>query len=563
MAIDTRNTDILAASLGRPIVLAFGRHLVGGNVILQDESDAANTVIFVALGEGIWDGIDSLNVNGVDLNLATSGIYHFHKGLDGEFSAGSTLDPEGVGSPYNFSTDGDQKADLFTPATVQGLTFSRTAYIALKIPFDPGAPSGAVSFQGVFRCRKVSIRNSVGTETSFAFSDNPAWQIADLLVSVRGLATSRIDWQSFIDAAAYCNATIDVYGDASAFPRRFVSNIAFTQDVDFDQALEAILATCRGSLADYGGKIYLQIEQAADPVFDFTMANIADGSFSAQFIDTRERPNRLVLQYRDPDNSYQIVAQPWNHEAQQAKTGGIVPAQLALGNLPQHQAERLGDYMLLRAINNSLYVKLRSSQASLAVMPGDVVRVSHDAAPWGPQGGSARWESFKVLDVADNADETRDFSLQVYDADTYPDLAGPSQELYTTDLHRSLSAGGTAVPVAAAVPIEWNIEGTIEPGDFLDLAVRLFADRSFSALQFKNLTGPDDQNMVIEVVVNDGTSDSVYASATIPAGSAESAVVDLSALAAIAAGSTVRPRVLAAPYGTVTTKAEILYGRMV
>ncbi len=463
--VSTQNTDVITASYGRPIVLAYGRHVVGGNVILQDESDPNNTILFLALGEGPWDGIDELNVNGEDIDLATSTIYHFHKGLAGQLSSGGDLTPEGVGSPYPFATDGDQKADLFTPDGIQGLTFSKTAYIALKIPFDQNAPSAQVAVWGIYRTRQVRIFNSLGVQTAFQFSDNPAWQIADLLTTVRGLPDSRIDWASFKAAADYCDTLISING---VDVKRFISNVAFTQQVNLDQALNALLATCRGFLTDIAGLISLRIDQARASVFDFAMDNILEGTFSAQYQDTRAVANRLQMSFRDTDNDYQLAAKDWNDEAQQARTGRVVAAQLDLGNMPQHQAERIGDYLLTRAIDNNPYAKLRGDKSSLAVMPGDVVRVKHDAAPWGAAPGDSLFSSFEVIDVAENPDETRDFNLQAYSAATYPDTAGPTQNLIATNLNRSMGD----VPA----PVNWVLTANLAGDLRLALSVAEGAD---------------------------------------------------------------------------------------
>ncbi|MBI2815450.1 MAG: hypothetical protein HYX72_00775 [Acidobacteria bacterium] len=423
----TQNTDVLTASLGRPIVLAYGKHLVAGNVILMDQTDPEYTIAFIALGEGEWDAIEELWVDGRLMDVSTPENYQFHKGRAGELSSDGTLNPEGVGSLYPFEDDGDQMADSLTPPGVQGLTFSRTCYISLKIPQDVFAPGPGLSFQGVFRTRKVRIFNAQGVQTAYVYSENPAWQIADLLTQVRGLPDWRIDWESFAGAAAYCDETISSNGGNP----RFVSHIAFTREVDFDQALNAILVTCRGMLRDSEGTIKLRIDQPRTALFDLTMDNIVDDSFSVQWLDTRATVNRLELGFRDPDNGLSFMTKLLNHEPQQTRTGRGIAAAVDLGNMPQHQAERIGSYLLTRAIDNNLYCRLRATQASLAVMPGDIVRVMHDASPWSSAADSpaAHFETFEVLECSDNPDETRDFLLQIYRDATYPDTAGPAQNL--------------------------------------------------------------------------------------------------------------------------------------
>ncbi|MBI1956750.1 MAG: hypothetical protein HYS38_10180 [Acidobacteria bacterium] len=440
MTVSTKNTDILTASLGKPIVLAYGRHVVGGNVILKDETDAAQTIVFVALGDafggGEWDGIEKLYINGQEVALELPENYQFHKGLPGQLSSNGTLDPEGTGSRWPFAEAGDQKVDALTPPAIQGLTFSRTAYLALRIPFDPFAPGPELSVRGVFHTRKVRIFDASGIETGYQYSDNPAWQIADLLTTIRGLPDSRLDWASFKAAADYCDELI-ANGQAGGLSPRFVSHVAFAEEVDFDEALEALLATCRGFLTDVAGAIQLRIDQVRTSAFDFTMDNIVESTFKAWRKDTRESPNRLELMFRDLENDLQVMTKLWNHEPQQARTGRVISAKLHLGNLPQQQAERIGNYLLTKAIDNNLFCRFRATPASFAVMPGDVVRVAHDAAPWSQlAAGNNRLETFEVLEVAEHPDETREFLCQLYRDSTYPDTAGPTQNLIGTTVRR-------------------------------------------------------------------------------------------------------------------------------
>jgi hypothetical protein len=322
----------------------------------------------------------------------------------------------------------------------------------------------------------VRIFDAAGVQIDFRWTDNPAWQIADLLTSVRGLSDSRLDWASFDAAATYCAALIDPVGDGSQVAR-FVSNVAFTEEVDFDQALEALLATCRGHLQDTEGTIKLRIDQARASVFDFqdhptagAAPNIMEGAFGLSYRDTRETPNRLELIFRDVNNDHAVLTKVWNHSAQQARTGRTIVARLHLGNMPQHQAERIGNYLLIRAIDNNLHCRFRGRADSLKVMPGDVVRVKHASAPWSQQqAGAALYKEFEVLEVTEHPDETREYLCRAYSAATYPDTAGPAQSLIETDLGRS-------TPVPPPAPPYFNLSASLSGDMTLSFPIPRNAD---------------------------------------------------------------------------------------
>jgi hypothetical protein len=279
--------------------------------------------------------------------------------------------------------------------------------------------------------------------------------------------------------------------------------------VDFDQALEAVLATCRGHLLDVNGSIRLRIDQQRSPLFDFSDHptagagdNIVDGSFTAWHKDTREVANRLELMFRDTENNFAVMTKLWNHEPQQARTGRVIAAKLHLGNMPQHQAERVGNYLLTRAIDNNLYCRFRGTPASLAVMPGDVVRVKHDAAPWSQETfGDGLFQSFEVLEVTELPDETREFLLRVYNPNTYPDTAGPTQNLIGTTVLRR--------PLPPPQPEVWNLTANLDGELRLSFSIPRSADYRTGDLEL--LADEELERVVTSPASSFGTGDTSIA----------------------------------------------------
>lgn len=436
------NLNLITAALGRPIAWAYGTHVVGGNVILRDDTDPAYPVLFIALGDGEWDGYEldgggkpKLYLNGSQLAAAE---VHFHPGVLGALSSGGGLTPE--------STGGDNKVDLWFPTGggIQPTTFSRTVYVAIKFNAAEVNPNG-YNFRGLFRTRKVQWYDATGTPTVYEYTENPIRQAADLLTVVRGWPVAQIDWVSALACEAYCDALISIGGSNV---KRFVCHKAWPDKTNLDQALEDVLGSCRGFLVENGdGKIGFRVDQARAAVFSFSRRNCRDFNFKQK--DARGAANRLNLTFRDSANDFAEIPKTVDHEAQQTRTGRIIPADIALPGMPQHQAERIANYRLTTSIDLNELVTLRGMQDSLKLMPGDVVNVEEDSAPWDGQ------ETFEVDECTDEPDGTRDFQLTLYRGATYSDAAGLGQNLQQTTINKRWSGvggstyGDTDVPPAS------------------------------------------------------------------------------------------------------------------
>ncbi len=403
--------DLLTAVLGRPVVWAYGRHIVAGNVILMDDSPGDHRRVFVALGEGEWDAPENVWVNGETFTdrsgLADGQGYLFHPGKPGETGTGGET--------------GSQKISRWFPGGVTQLNFSHTAYIALWIPRDVAAPGPDLDIRGIYRARKLQEYDSSGSPTVFQWSANPSWEILDLLLNFFKLPTSRIDFASFVTAAGDCDALVN--GN-----KRFQANVFFT-DEQGDQALDRLLSACRGFLTDYAGKISLRVDKARSSVHDFTMDNIGDGSFRWENSDTGRRPNRIVVKFRDTGNNHQFVEKMVDDEAHQDKVKRITRAELDLGNSTYGQAFRIGKYLLSRSTALPELVRLRGLLDSFHLLPGDAVRIKHDAAPWTYVSGNPDFKDFEVLECTDLPNEERDLLLQEYSAAIYTDDEETSQAL--------------------------------------------------------------------------------------------------------------------------------------
>ena len=428
--VSTELLDRLTAQQNIPVALAYGRHLVAGNVILRDD-DSVNdiTTLFVALGEGEWGSVEELRLNGLVLDESK---FHFHPGKDGETGT------DGV--------TGDQKIDAWFPAGIQGLTFSRTAYVVIRSDSDIEAPTSEFLVLGKYKTRKVRTYDASGVETGFLYSANPVWYVLDVLL-LREPAT-RINFATFAAEAAFCDALITVNGVEVP---RFESHVAFPRQTGLGQALQAILNTCRGYLFDDGGKVSIRIDAARAAAHTFTDAapsNIVDGSFRYWTRDIGAATNRLRLEFRDLENDFAFTDVPVEREWAQVLLDKVNEKKLNLGNLTQQQARRVGEYFVNRAIDARKMVSLTGLQDSVHLLPGDRVDLQHTLAPW------SGLKAFEVVSVGEQPSEERELLLQEYDAAAFTDSADPNQDL----------EGGVIISTLARPPLPSFVVGLQQDG---------------------------------------------------------------------------------------------------
>ncbi|MFQ5696292.1 MAG: hypothetical protein ACE5HB_09915, partial [Terriglobia bacterium] len=245
---ETERIELLSLGLDAPVPLAYGRHFVGGTIIFEQENADGTTTLFIALGEGEWDAIEVLWVNGLPIDTADTSIVHFHPGLEGELGVESAPGTR------------NQKICSFLPTGFSPqLTFSRTAYLALKLKPDQRAPGPEFDIRGIFRSLRVRDFNAAGF-TGYDYSTNPARIALDLLLrrfllprgllneTVPSIVTDRLDFSAWNNWKTACD--FDIGGGV----KRWEASVAFVQGTDLLRALEWLLLLGRGYLLERNGQ---------------------------------------------------------------------------------------------------------------------------------------------------------------------------------------------------------------------------------------------------------------------------------------------------------------------
>jgi hypothetical protein len=390
----------LQVDTGATKPLAYGRHIVAGQLILHDYSagpPAASTVL-VALGVGEWDSIEKLWYAGDEV-AATA--YHFHPGTQ---STGPT--------------DAVQGIDPFFPT---GLTYSETAYVAVQVPEPFVSEDRPDKLRGLYKCLKVADYDANGNQTGYGYSANPARVAADLLIKRGKRPASRIHWGSWVQLRDYCDELIS-WDDGTAVRsiKRFECHIVFSQATDLATALESALQTAGAFWQDDGKQI--RFLRPVDPpaIHTFDESNIVDGSFSFYQKDIRERPNRIQAKFRNIDDPFLIESTvETKRETLIEKVGIVDPGVRNFGNMTIAQAQRLLERQIRLEADFAIYCELRGQGDSLHVLPGDYVSVTHTVPLW-------TTVRCLVVDAVDESAEQyadeRSFLLQRIDAPLYSDL---------------------------------------------------------------------------------------------------------------------------------------------
>lgn len=168
----TQLIEQLSGHANLPVALAYGKHAVAGNLILQQVADDGDTILFIAFGAGEWSSPEAFWVNGLNFDVGNTSRYHFHPGRDGQ-----------LGIETDASIRNQHFCSFWPAGFHPNLTFSRTAYVALKLAPDDTAPSDGYSVKSIWKARKVRSFDASGNLADYEWSPNPATILLDLLIT--------------------------------------------------------------------------------------------------------------------------------------------------------------------------------------------------------------------------------------------------------------------------------------------------------------------------------------------------------------------------------------------
>lgn len=369
-----------------PVPVVYGHCRVAGNVFYcryyDDQKQKADQ--YIGISEGPIQGITEVMAGDQlieDLSECSLDVY-----LNSDSSTSDKRDPEGdVQRPYP----------------------NDFAFIATTLKAQE-------KYRGNEPITSIADGRIVWTPTGLRWTSNPAWIIRDFLTNKRygfGIPVDLIDDVAFAEAADYCDgAPID--GTA---PRFTLNGVIDTKKKGIDH-LKEMLSCCRGFIVGRE-KIALRIE---GPVTNYDAEigpdNIVKGTFSWWQSGNDEILNRVIIQWVDPDNSWEQTTTIFENTDDIVKRG-IVDKTFSLNWITSaEQAARMGAFLLdgSNAVTNFCSFQLGLKKASVEV--GDVIALTHPLPGW-----DKKW--MRVSRIDDGKDNSITVICSEYVAEVYNDRA--------------------------------------------------------------------------------------------------------------------------------------------
>jgi len=463
-----------------PIPLVYGRCRVGGNIFLQqfDTNERKTMDMMIGLSAGPINKVVSVYADehilyDEAMNTYTYWIWKMvrERGEEGTYTTvggwvqveyASYLAYEGrkemrdingnvvtvkilEGCSCNVYTGtATQNADSREP---DGNTYPNLAYVALTLKAQEGL-SGNPVITSIIEGRKV------WTPSGVMYTRNPAWIIYDVLTDAEngvGIPAAHIDLDSFETAAAYCDELVD--GE----PRYTLDYIIDSQRPAVDH-LNQMLA-CFGGYFLARDKIELHIERSSTVYKELNPDNFVKGSFSWWQKSNDDSPNRITIEWIDPDNHYEQTAAVFEWQEDIIARGLYEKSVSLLGITRSAQVGRMGKYMLETAKLVQNFCSFAVSTQDADIEAGEVVSLTYP--------GFTAWNAkpFRVLSVQDDGQTGNvlitcaEYVASLYDDSQIPVAVpvNPNPPVTTDDVYNLLledigafNADGTWVPVIKA-----------------------------------------------------------------------------------------------------------------
>ncbi len=299
-------------------------------------------------------------------------------------------------------TSRDLYWDTITEIVDVKLSYPNSALVGITIDSSQfsNIPSRAYDMKGL-RIKVPSNYNPV-TRTytgiwdgtfQIAWSDNPAWCYYDLLTNPRyGLgefvSEAQVDKANLYTIGRYCDELVpDGFGGQEP---RFACNMYLQTREDAFKVLSDMAGLFAGMLYWASGGLSCTQDAPDDPIYQFTNANVIDGSFVYQGSSRNVRHTTALISYNDPFDRYSRKVEYVEDREGILKYGIRQYESVAIGCASRGQAHRLGKRVLLTERYLTETVTFKTGLEGSVPYPGAVIRIMDNNRAGARFGGRVR-----------------------------------------------------------------------------------------------------------------------------------------------------------------------------
>jgi len=223
----------------------------------------------------------------------------------------------------------------------------------------------------------------------FAWSDNPAWILYDMLTSTRyGLGEQIFEeqinkWELY-SIGRFCDSVdeegffVGASDDRGGLEPRFNCNIAFTQGTKIFDAVNSIAAIFRGIVYFKNSTISFSDDRIKSPIALFTNSNVRDGLFSYSSYKRDEKFNAVEVSYKDRYDDYKSKMEYVENEKDILERGIFKKDITAAGVTSKAMAKRAAKHIMYQTTKENESVMFEAGNESLLCKPGDLIIVEDD-----------------------------------------------------------------------------------------------------------------------------------------------------------------------------------------
>lgn len=289
---------------------------------------------------------------------------------------------------------------------------------------------------------------------------------------------------------------------------RFECGLFFVPPYSLSAALDRI---CQISCADWqwsgwdtstyrNDKVRFLSPASRTPVFTLDLSQTAPGSFRTWAVDRRQRPNQVVVNFRDRDDEFLSEGTPVvrNRETMQADDGIVKTVTIDCGTAYRSQAERVASFYARTLCDMDQLAALKGSPKTYHVLPADVVYVTNDTPDWEDVEFLIRKKSENVESALGDP-----LVMQLYAGDAYSDT---NHSALPRPLRRARFDPLSAPPVATNLVL--TADNTLIAGIIGDFDFGVYPAKQVARIFIKGPadTEPDDSTYRMVAVVDPNDS---------------------------------------------------------